>query len=397
MQADFDTIRAAGLKAIVRFAYTDQLPPTPPYGDAPKAQILRHIEQLRPILQANRDVIAAVQAGFIGVWGEWFYTDYFVEDPNNPDDVTEADWANRREVLNAMLNALPVTRMVQVRTPFMKQEMFNRTLALTAAEAHSGSNIARTGQHNDCFLASDTDFGTYRSDLMTEEKNYLAEETKYVPMGGESCNPNPPRSECLTATAELSRFHWSYLNTDYHPEVIDSWQGICVDDIKRRLGYRLALVEGSYADVVRPGETFTVTIALRNEGWAAPFTPRLVELLLRHTTNGTIYRVKLPDDPRSWLPERGTILLAHTICTSTGLPAGQYELLLNLSDPEPSLYSLPAYSIRLANEMLWEESTGYNKLLHTIRVAGPAMKAALNGSSLIEVCNANVYLPAVRR
>ena len=76
VQADFDTIRAAGLKAIVRFAYTNQLPPTPPYGDAPKAQILRHLEQLQPILQPNRDVIAVVQAGFVGVWGEWYYTDY---------------------------------------------------------------------------------------------------------------------------------------------------------------------------------------------------------------------------------------------------------------------------------------------------------------------------------
>ena len=30
-----------------------------------------------------------------------------------------------------------------------------------AISAHDGSHISRTGHHNDCFLASDTDYGTY--------------------------------------------------------------------------------------------------------------------------------------------------------------------------------------------------------------------------------------------
>lgn len=393
MQADFDTIRAAGLKAVVRFAYTDQLPPTPPYGDAPKAQIFRHLDQLHPILQANRDVIAAVQAGFIGVWGEWYYTDHFVQDPSNPGEVTEADWANRREVLNEILRALTVTRMVQARTPFSKQKIVSRTLPITPPEAYSSSHIARIGHHNDCFLASDTDFGTYRIEVITEEKAYLAEETKYVPMGGETCAPNPPRSECLTAIEELSRFHWSYLNIDYHPEVISSWHPTCLEDIKRWLGYRLALVQGSYTDKVQPGGTFTIDIELQNDGWAAPFNPRLVELLLRNTTSGEIHRVRLSDDPRFWLPERGTISLTHKICTSNDLPPGQYELLLNLPDPEPSLYSLPTYSLRLANEAVWEESTGYNRLLHTITVTGSATNTVSPRSAMVEACRENTYLP----
>ncbi|HMN30692.1 MAG TPA: DUF4874 domain-containing protein, partial [Caldilineaceae bacterium] len=95
------TVREAGLKCVLRFAYTDDWNnEEPPYGDASKAQILAHIDQLEPLLRANSDVIATMQAGFIGVWGEWYYTDHFVDDPNLPDEISPEQWANRYDVLH---------------------------------------------------------------------------------------------------------------------------------------------------------------------------------------------------------------------------------------------------------------------------------------------------------
>jgi hypothetical protein len=41
---------------------------------------------------------------------------------------------------------------------------------------------------------------------------------------------------------------------------------------------------------------------------------------------------------------------------------GDYKLYMNLPDPYPSLHDNPAFSIRLANKDVWEESTGYNYL-----------------------------------
>jgi hypothetical protein len=35
---------------------------------------LTHITQLESILEANKDIIFAQQAGFIGKYGEWYYT-----------------------------------------------------------------------------------------------------------------------------------------------------------------------------------------------------------------------------------------------------------------------------------------------------------------------------------
>ena len=81
--------------------------------------------------------------------------------------------------------------------------------ALYTNNAYDGSHISRTGHHNDCFLASDTDYGTYNapySSTNTDEYEYLAQETKYTSMGGKTCNLNPPRSSCDKAKEELELF-----------------------------------------------------------------------------------------------------------------------------------------------------------------------------------------------
>jgi hypothetical protein len=380
MAADFATLRQAGLKAVVRIAYTNQLhfapstswPPVPPYGDATKAQMLAHLAQLAPVLQANSDVIALAQAGFIGIWGEWYYTDYFVDDPNDPGTVSPAKHIERGEVLNAILNALP-GRMVQVRTPLLKQKIYGTGTgagnALPPANAFNGSGPARTGHHNDCFLASDSDFGTY-SDI-AQDKAYLGEETKYLPMGGETCNPNPPRSECPIALSEMALFHWSYLNTDYHPGVLGGWaSGGCLDTVKQRLGYRLALVEGRYPNTVRLGGNLAVEIDLRNEGWAAPYNPRPVELVLRHQGTLAVHRFPLAVDPRFWLADGGgNHSIVQSIPIPANLPAGAYDLLLSLPDASPTLADRAEYAIRLANDSVWEASSGLNRLLHTVTIS----------------------------
>ena len=88
-----------------------------PYGDAPRDRVLAHIAQLKPVLQANADVIATVQVGFVGAWGEWYYTDHF----GDQDNVGATQIADRKAVVEALLGSLPATRTVQVRTPTWKK------------------------------------------------------------------------------------------------------------------------------------------------------------------------------------------------------------------------------------------------------------------------------------
>ena len=169
-----------------------------------------------------------MQAGFIGAWGEWHTS------TNGLDNA-----ADKQEILEALLDVTPASRTVHVRYPPDKEAMYGSPL--TATTAFNGSYAARTGHHNDCFLSSDTDVGTYPDDEVEQWKSYLEADTLYVPIGGETCDVHS-RGQCATATAEMARLHYSYLNRDYHTDVIDGWinEG-CYEDIRRSMGYRLQM------------------------------------------------------------------------------------------------------------------------------------------------------------
>ncbi len=159
---------------------------------------------------------------------------------------------------------------------------------------------ARVAHHNDCFLASKDDYGTYQD--IEEEKRYLEQETRFLPMGGETCAVSEYTS-LDNARKEFERFHWSYLNLTYHPQVIDDWREAgLLDEIENRLGYRLILQQARVSANAKAGGMLDVALSLENVGWASPYNPRDVELLLRSAEDGTLYRVALDEDPRQWMP-----------------------------------------------------------------------------------------------
>ena len=55
-----------------------------------------------------------------------------------------------------------------------------------------------------------------------------------------------------------------------------------------------------------------------------------------------------------------------------GIPANMDEgdllCYFFLADPEARLHDRPDYAIRLANDNLWEDSTGYNSLNHQLKI-----------------------------
>jgi hypothetical protein len=117
-----------------------------------------------------------------------------------------------------------------------------------------------------------------------------------------------------------------------------------------------------------------MNLVLRNLGWAAPFNSRDVELILRHRASHALYRIKLVADPRTWLPGQA-LKIRQSVKLPAGLPTGAYDMLLNLPDPAPSLRGRPAFAIRLANDGLWEDDTGFNRLNHVLEVRRSAQEA----------------------
>jgi len=396
MEQDFETARSAGVKLIPRFAYTDEVDNScgssfcPPYGDAAKTIVLNHIAQLKPILQEHADVILGVQMGFIGIWGEQYYTDYFGDASQAPFTLSASNWADRKEVLDSLLSVVPTSRNVQVRYPQMKQKGVYGTSApitsapLILAEAYSETVKARIGFHNDCFLASADDFGTYNDyDNAVSDtsilKPYKAADSEFVLVGGETCFPSS-FSSCDgsggNTLEDLKRLHFTYLNADYNNVVNNTWVGDCMDSLSRSLGYRLALTSATFDNSVVQGTSFSFSVDIDNKGFAAPVNTRDVILVLINSSNQESWEIKLDVDPRYWF--LGSHNFSGSFCIPSCMASGSYDLFLKLSDPAPRLAIDPRFNIRLANQSIWNATSGLNDLGHTLTITNSSNECTIS-------------------
>ncbi len=375
IEQDFETLRLAGVKAIVRFAYTDVLPydendqPVSPYNDTPPLELLyQHIHQLGPILANNSDVILTVHQGFFGTWGENYYSDLFGSLAQGA--ITPQQQARRNAVTDSLLKWLPLDQTVSLRYPLLKSAYLGLTIpddSLTKSEAFSGSPKSRLAWHNDCFLADFNDY-TFLDTLV--EKPYWRTESRYLLMGGESCRDNEVYTNCNNALRELGRFHWTYLNDYYRPEVLQRWKDEgCFEIVRKQLGYRLALQEANLPDTMLIGASFSVQLTFENLGWAALVKYRPVELVLRESVSGMSYFLPVSGMDLRYCEGGSLCNYALQISMPDTLPIGVYHLLLRFPDVHPNLQSDPRFSIRLANDGIWEATTGLNDLGHTVHLA----------------------------
>lgn len=354
LNSDFQLVRTAGLKVILRFAYTNRQDG----ADAPMDVILRHLDQLKPVLGNNKDVIACAQAGFIGAWGEWYYSSNGL---NNT--------ASYNQLIGKWLEVLPSDRCVQVRTPKYKQDYLSSTVAISESQAYNGTAMARIAHHNDAFMADEWNMGTYID--VAKDKAYVSAEGLYLPVGGETCRTSSTAtpSSGTAALSELRLMRWSFLNDAYDRVVLNQWEkdGV-MTEIRQNLGYRIILTRGEFSAKHQPGTDLTVRLSLQNVGFSAMYNPRDVKLVLRSADGKNEWEVKLSDDPRTWKPLR-PIKLDATVALPADIPAGDYQLFLWLPDVENPIAHRAEYAVRLANQDVWEASTGYNDLGVTVSVA----------------------------
>ncbi|MFD2564685.1 DUF4832 domain-containing protein [Aquimarina rubra] len=363
IQTDFNNVRTAGLKIIVRFSYSNAQGTTA--QQPTKSQILTHITQLSAILNTNKDVIFSLQAGFIGTWGEWYYTNSteFGTDGN----ISQTQWANRKEIIDAMLAATPIEIPIQVRYAGIKTTMYGNT-QLNEQTAYQNTANARIGFYNDAFLNDYGDQGTYsvssqcQNPVGTTGYNYISNETQYLPMTGETnglntCD-NGFRTSSSNALNELNLTNWTTLNRDYYTpfwtQVINSGD---YEELIKNLGYRFVLNSSTVA--INSGD-FDVTLNLSNVGYARPFKERDVYLVLKNTQTDEITTALIDTDIRTW---ESSVSITQNF--DLGL-TGTFQLYLWMPDNKTALASNADYSIQFANVGTWESTTGYNNLLQTI-------------------------------
>ncbi len=370
IQNDMNTVRNAGAKMIVRFAFNNTTQTHRHSNDANLARILSHLNHLKPVLNANADIILTVQTGFIGTWGEWYYTD---PDFTNVSPVGSANNANRKQVTDSLLKILPANKTLQIRVAEYK---YNTAMygngssgvanAITAAEAYNGTPKSRIGHHNDCFLAAVDDYGTYLSSPMSLDKDYIEQDTKYVMNGGETCNDDATYTNCTNAQTELVKLRYTFLNISYNATVLDRWRtNGCFTTIKRKLGYRFELSNGNFTTTASSSYNYDISFNLSNSGYAPIYEKNKVQLILKNTSTLAKYIVDLDSvDIRKWLP--GTNYHFNKTFGIGNIPNGNYNLLLVVKDSAAAITNDIKYNIRFANTGIWDATEGANILRSNI-------------------------------
>jgi len=345
----FQRVRAAGLKIVLRFTYSGNIGD----ADAPKAIVLQHIAQLTPLLMSHGDILAALQAGFIGAWGEWHGSTH----GNDNDGV-------RREIVTALLDAVAPSRMVQLRTPMFKQSITGAA-PLAEAEAFRGTPRARLGHHNDAFYSDVNDMGTYVDPA--KGKEWVSQDSRFVVNGGETTDK--PKGGGAEFIAEMERTRWYFCHFRYADDVKAAWEKDGhLAAMRKRLGYRFTLLDVAMPKSVKPGGTLELTIRLRNDGFAAPFNPRPLHVVL--SSPGAKYDAKLSVDSRKWEP--GEHKLTVRVSVPSKAPRTAYRLSLALPDDAASLAGRPEYAVRFANPGIWDAKEGVNVIADEVKISDGA-------------------------
>ncbi len=390
-------VREAGCKVVLRFAYEKEM--GGPVG-ATCDRILAHLDQLAPIIARNADIIAVMQAGFVGAWGEWHSSRHKLEQ----------DHEALSRILARVLEVLPRDRMTQVRVPKYKRwclegAALRASVPVTAENAHSGIPAARIGFNNDGFLAGNTCGGTWPEpphfsnpgnpefDFMTAESPYLMVDGElfYSDLGGPVDGLKAIERLRLHHYTSFSLMH-AYSEREGKPFTIDRWltEPLAEEQITARrlplsdqyfrdtagnlvprtvfeyirdhLGYRLELQTAEFPAQAAPGQRFRFSAELINRGFAALHNPRPVVLVLVGPDNDVLEQAIETADPRTWQPyapgDPEFRPLVHTLAVEMELPAalppGWYRVGLWFPDASPSLRHNADYAIRLANgDTLW--------------------------------------------
>lgn len=363
---DMQILRNHGFKCVLRFAYDWNSK-----NDAELKWVKRHIEQLKPYWKKNADVIYVMETGFVGQWGEWYYSSHFGNETQELND-------NRRQVLQAMIDAVPEDRFLLVRYPLIKLSYLGDENPLTAEEAFTNTPRAKIGHHNDAFLNAWGNDGTYgrNGDGPDDDpvlRQYIASETLYVPNGGETNvednedTPGLPDKVYNKAEEEMSMYHWSFCGAVYSEDVTGKWRSTGIfDELNRKMGYRYELVSADLPATAQQGAQTAIQLIIKNVGYAPLYNERPVYIVLKNA--GGTYPIRLATDPRRWLPNGEQTTVSETVTVAQDIPAGTYNLYLHMPDAYESIAADPRYAVRFANIGTWDETTGMNSLLSSITI-----------------------------
>lgn len=383
IEADFAKIRSLGHgeKFLLRFAYESEWAKYGPTAE----RILEHMEQLKPILDRNWDVIYALQIGWVGLWGEFHHA--YRE--------TEKDIEKTAKIVQGTLDLLPPGRTTMMRCMSYKTDNLARLLGenreVTAATAFSQRPEARIGFFNDGTLAGKNDGWTfhqapYFSSPGEPDFDRVCREAPWIAVDGElywSCqrlaegwkdDPTRPYhgldlvyDSGLKAIERFRLHHYSTfsyvhgnpaLEADVVPYVwkgpfygtVDAWKETPVtaadldkigvgyspayfegvphrtafEFIRDHLGYRLEAQEAAFDAEACAGGAFHAEVGLVNRGFATMINPREPFFVLLGA-DGRAVEIPTGANGQAFQPydpaDASRTPLVHSVAVDAALPA----------------------------------------------------------------------------
>jgi hypothetical protein len=367
-------IRQAKLKVVLRFTYNWPCPspPTPPpscnFGqeqDAPIDVILQHMQALAPTIQNNSDVIFALQAGFIGRWGEW-------HDSTNGNDTPD----RHNRFLDQYTALFQGRTNLEVRYPYVLLDYAHHRFGSQGLRDLLALGI---GLHDDEFGSNPSDGGTflpapnpsppfvYPACLL--EQTAAAMARAYTMTGEVTATYNiQPSGSCpigVPDPTDFQSFAASYSLTTvqlgFAPGVWRNWvQTGKYNGILAAVGPHLSLISATLSHSGAGPAAQNLLITFQNAGWAALSRRRPLWLVIKQGEK-VVERRSLAFDLGGVSPGQ-SIGVRIPLSSWETVPPGTYTVSLWAPESSDRLRDDPSYALLFENLAVGDPTTGLNTI-----------------------------------
>ena len=361
IDAGIAAFAGTGIRLVVRFTYNFG-PIGPGAMDAPIDLIATHIDQLAPILLRHKDLIFALEAGFIGTWGEW-------HDSTNGNDTADA----QKIVLDKELSYFRGLFPILVRYPGDLIQYTGSSLPVAGLGLHDdfyASNAVDGATWNTCDKGAGYCLSGFTSD---ELKAFAAQVSTATMFAGEFGALDTNLQNCTALDEYSFTYHPQSISIFPFPQNIGTFlqnEG-CATSFYNRVGTRIELQSVNVIGDATPGGRLYAAATMVNAGYGRVIRRRPVTLILAQ--NGEVVgKIKLRTadvDLRTLAssanPVPSTFQFEFTL-PETLLP-GPMSIGLVIHDPAPSLESQPAYTLPLNSldengKPIFDPATGFNRI-----------------------------------
>ncbi|MFC5469422.1 DUF4832 domain-containing protein [Cohnella suwonensis] len=290
-------------------------------------------------------LIAFVELGSIGHWGEWHTWD---SDPNR---IPFPKHAVSDRYAAAYVRNFP-DKLLLMRRPTEIARKYGMGLFNDA--------FGKTNATVDGFLSWFT--SGYVSWLTGEKEPAMPDFWAKAPSGGEFSDPvkyvSASRIGETLRQAKLTHVSWLGPSAPVYEQLGGSLQE-SIDLLLKTIGYRFIIAKVSHEKQIKAGGQLHVELGVTNRGVAPFYFQWPVELSLWSTDNLRVAVWPVNWDIRKWLS--GASKEKAVLAIPVGLPSGDYTMRMAILDPETG-----KSGIRFANESLYPDD-GYD--ISTVQIA----------------------------